>query len=307
MHAPAGRTHLTRRGRRLRTLVVGGLAVLLVVVAGAVSYRALRGPVVVRELCSATAGGTTYTLTPEQAGNAATIAAVAVRRGLPARAATIAIATAVQESKLRNIRYGDRDSVGLFQQRPSQGWGTVEQILDPVYATNAFYDRLVAVHGYETMEITEASHRVQRSAFPRAVADHEPEGRAFAFALTGHSPRGLTCRLHQVRAVAAQPASESGFVPRAAAVRDALRTDFWDVAAAPVAGGTAVRVSTRGDERTAWAVASWAVARARGLDVVSVTTDGVQWRRDEPDAGWADVENDVAPSGVVTIQVASAT
>ncbi|MEK8228378.1 hypothetical protein NKG05_23500 [Oerskovia sp. M15] len=57
---------------------------------------------------------------------------------MPARAATIGLATALQESRLLNIDYGDRDSIGLFQQRPSQGWGTIEQIMDPVFSTTAF-------------------------------------------------------------------------------------------------------------------------------------------------------------------------
>ena len=105
----------------------------------------------------------------EQAENASLIAAIAIERGLPARAVSIALATAFQESKLVNIDYGDRDSLGLFQQRPSQGWGTAEEILDPVYSTNAFYDALVQVDGYEDMEITEAAQQVQRSAFPVGV------------------------------------------------------------------------------------------------------------------------------------------
>ena len=105
-----------------------------------------------------------------------TITALAVSAACRARAATIAIATAIQESKLRNLDYGDRDSLGLFQQRPSQGWGTEEQILDPVYATNRFYDALVKVKGYESMEITKVAQEVQRSAYPEAYADHEPEG-----------------------------------------------------------------------------------------------------------------------------------
>ena len=67
---------------------------------------------------------------------------------MPAHAATIALATALQESKLYNLHGGDRDSLGLFQQRPSQGWGTRGEILDPVHATNAFYDALARVPGY---------------------------------------------------------------------------------------------------------------------------------------------------------------
>ena len=75
----------------------------------------------------------------------------------------------MQESKLRNLDYGDRDSLGLFQQRPSQGWGTAEQILDPVYATNTFYDALVAGRRLPAMAITEAAQAVQRSGLPRGV------------------------------------------------------------------------------------------------------------------------------------------
>lgn len=145
--------------------------------------------------CQATAAGNSVDFDPEQMSNAATITAIALRRGLPARAATIALATAIQESKARNIRYGDRDSVGLFQQRPSQGWGTVEQILDPEYTTNKFYDALVKVKGWETGTITVVAQKVQRSAYPEAYADHEQEGRILASSLAGHSPRGVGCRL----------------------------------------------------------------------------------------------------------------
>ena len=105
---------------------------------------------------------------------------------MPARAASIALATAYQESKLYNIEHGDRDSLGLFQQRPSQGWGTVEQILDPVYATNAFYDALAEIDGYETMpDHRGRPGRCSGRRSPTAYADHEADARALASALTG--------------------------------------------------------------------------------------------------------------------------
>ena len=142
---------------------------------------------------------------------------------MPARAATIALATAYQESKIYNLEHGDRDSLGLFQQRPSQGWGTREQILDPYYATNAFYDALAKVDGYESMRITEAAQEVQRSGFPEAYADHEADARVLASALTGHSPDGRSAacvrhadrttsrtRLDRVRADRAGPTSYAG-------------------------------------------------------------------------------------------------
>ena len=114
-----------------------------------------------------------YSLAPDQADNAALMSAVATRRGLPARAATIALATAFQESKLRNIDYGDRDSLGLFQQRPSQGWGTPAQVTDPVYATTIFIERLLEVPGWDSLPVTVAAQTVQRSAFPDAYAKWE--------------------------------------------------------------------------------------------------------------------------------------
>ena len=171
---------------------VGGalLAVAVLVVVAAVGYGVLRGAdslFPASDECTVEVDGHRVELTVEQAENAALITAISVRRGLPARAASIALATAYQESDLTNLESGDRDSLGLFQQRPSQGWGTPEEILDPVYATNAFYDALAEVDGYESLEITDAAQEVQRSGFPEAYADHEADARALASALTGNS------------------------------------------------------------------------------------------------------------------------
>ena len=133
----------------------------------------------------------------------AVIAAVAQRRGLPPRAVTIALATAIQESKLRNITYGDRDSVGLFQQRPSQGWGNREQILDPAYAANRFYDALVRIEGYEDMRITEIAQRVQRSAEPKASASTTRAPSDRTTAATTRPPARATARMSVCRPRAA--------------------------------------------------------------------------------------------------------
>ncbi|MBB1242919.1 hypothetical protein GL263_04965 [Streptomyces durbertensis] len=134
-----------------------------------------------------------YHLEPQMLRNAATIEAVGSARGLPERAVTIALATAMQESMLRNIDYGDRDSVGLFQQRPSQGWGTVEQIMDPVYSAGKFYERLVEVPDYAGLPLTVAAQRVQLSAFPDEYAKHEPRAGQLAAALTGRRPAAVSC------------------------------------------------------------------------------------------------------------------
>lgn len=138
-------------------------------------------------------GGPVYELSNEQAANAATISAVGTTRGLPERAVTIALATALQESALRNIRHGDRDSLGLFQQRPSKGWGTPEQIMDPVYSAGKFYDGLVEVPGYSRLPLTVAAQKVQRSGFPQAYAKHEPDAALLSAALTGRAGAALRC------------------------------------------------------------------------------------------------------------------
>jgi hypothetical protein len=297
---------LNRGDRRVRTAAIAAVVVVVVAVAGTVAVRLLGDPVVVNEQCSATANGETFELAPDQAGNAALITALAVHRGLPARAATIAIATAIQESKLRNISYGDRDSLGLFQQRPSQGWGTPEQVMDPVYATNAFYDGLVQIDGYETMEITAAAQSVQRSGFPEAYADHEPEGRAFASALTGYSPAALDCRL---RAVDDPPATdEESLLPQAAAVQSALDAQLGGVSWDSSSGARLVGETSDSEDgaRRAWAVAQWAVASAAAYDIVAVEVDGRTWRRDAPDDGWADQPDSPQGAGQVSIEVASA-
>ncbi|MFJ1744396.1 C40 family peptidase [Streptomyces microflavus] len=110
----------------------------------------------------------------EQIPNARTIVATGITMNIPARGQIVALATALQESTLRNIDYGDRDSVGLFQQRPSQGWGTRQQILDPVYASTKFYNALTSLKDWESMPVTIAAQKVQKSAFPDAYAKHEP-------------------------------------------------------------------------------------------------------------------------------------
>ncbi|MDX6364769.1 MAG: hypothetical protein QOC85_3790 [Streptomyces sp.] len=112
-------------------------------------------------------------LSDEQRRNAATIIGVARDLGAPPRAWLVALATAMQESTLRNINYGDRDSLGLFQQRPSQGWGSQAEVTDPVYSTRMFIQRLLAVPGWANLPVTVAAQTVQRSAFPDAYAKWE--------------------------------------------------------------------------------------------------------------------------------------
>ncbi|WP_285244345.1 hypothetical protein [Pseudarthrobacter sp. fls2-241-R2A-127] len=264
------------RRRGLRRLAVLLLALALAVggVYTAV-YFVQRSETLVSERCTASAGNRTGELAPDQAANAALITAVAVRRGLPARAATIAIATAMQESKLRNIGHGDQagpDSRGLFQQRPSQGWGTEAQIMDPYYAVNAFYDALVKIPGYETLDITDAAQQVQRSAHPEAYAQHEDMGRAFASGLTGQTPEGVRCTLRSATAAG-----------DAAAVAGELEQAYGGVDS--TADGATLVVQADGP--MAWSIAQWAVANAKDLSVTRVDVAGRAWQRSGGN-GWQD-------------------
>jgi hypothetical protein len=111
----------------------------------------------------------------EQRRNAAAIMTTGRRLQVPERGLWIALATSMQESGLRDLNYGDRDSPGLFQQRPSQGWGTPTQILKPDYAATQFFTRLVAVPDWATMPLWQAAQSVQRSAFPLAYAKWEQD------------------------------------------------------------------------------------------------------------------------------------
>ncbi len=144
--------------------------------------------------CRVTIDSASYKLDPEQATNATTITAVAKRLGLPDHAVTVGLAAALQESHLHNLDHGDRDSLGLFQQRPSQGWGTEAQVTDPVYAAAAFFTHLSQVEGWETLSVTAAVQAVQRSGAPDAYARWEAEARVLARATTGEVPAAFTCR-----------------------------------------------------------------------------------------------------------------
>lgn len=286
-----------RRARRAGLAVAVAVAVLVAGVVGVVTVLTRLSPSQpVAQQCVAELDGTLWKLSPDQAQNAGLIAATGVQRGLPARAVTIALATALQESKLVNVDYGDRDSLGLFQQRPSQGWGTAEQVQDPVYATGRFYDGLVTIDGYEDLPITEAAQAVQRSGFPDAYAQHETRSRAWASALTGWSPATLTCRLHDADPATASVDAVSARVQR-------------DLGALPVVadatGGLLVDTSAFGgpDDRARldWAVAHWAVSVAEPLAVTSVAVADHTWDRVE--GTWAPSETPV-PAGTVRLTLA---
>lgn len=221
----------------------------------------------------------------DQMENAATIAAIGMQRRLPRRAVTIALATAMQESKLRNLDYGDRDSLGLFQQRPSQGWGTPQQLQDPVYSTNEFYRHLVKVKDYADRPLTQVAQSVQRSGFPEAYAKHEPNAVVLTGAFTGEAPGAVTCRLDppartkSVHDVAADLTEQLGVRPQAADGRI---------------------VAVLSEENLAWTAGAWAVAHAQRTGATSVSVGNQRWvrSREKSAASWSTFDTTAGPTEV---------
>jgi murein DD-endopeptidase MepM/ murein hydrolase activator NlpD len=129
----------------------------------------------------------------EQMRNAAIIIQVGQQMQIPPRGWVIAVATAMQESQLLNLGHlggqNDHDSLGLFQQRPSQGWGTAEQIRDPQYSSRKFFEKLQTIPDWQRLPLTEAAQRVQRSAYPDAYAKHEPTAALAVNVLTNGAAR----------------------------------------------------------------------------------------------------------------------
>jgi LysM repeat protein len=131
----------------------------------------------------------TAALDESMIANARVIIAVGRELGVSEYGIVIALATAAQESTMRNLDWGDRDSVGLFQQRPSTGWGSVEQLTDPAHATRLFFGGpsgpnngtrgLLDIDGWESMPLTVAAQAVQISAYPDEYAKWEPSARAW--------------------------------------------------------------------------------------------------------------------------------
>ncbi|MBG0833457.1 hypothetical protein HS041_37790 [Planomonospora sp. ID67723] len=211
--------------------------------------------------CTVTTPDGTLDLEIEQAQVSAAIAGVAHRRKLPERAVVIAYATGIQESKLYNLPFGDRDSVGVFQQRPSQGWGTPEQLLDPVYAAGKFFSALVKVKDYRKIPLHEAAQEVQRSADGSLYAQHEENAKILAAAFTGRVPHAVHCWFPP-------EGSEETPAPSPApgkAERELART---------LGAGTTLAASSR---RRGWLITTWSLAHAQKYGLRTIRYDGRAW------------------------------
>ncbi|MVA76205.1 hypothetical protein GC722_09235 [Auraticoccus sp. F435] len=271
-----------RRTRLLRSLGCLGLAVVVLLGLAVGGFALLRSrgladPSPFEPRCVAVANDLAVTITPDQAHYTAIITGVSVERGLSPRAASIAMATVYQETGIRNLDGGDRDSVGLFQQRPSQGWGTVEEIMDPYYSTGRFYDALVEVDGWETGDINDVAQEVQRSGYPEAYRDHEADARVLASVFTGHSPAALRCSHGELGRADVDGLTES--------LTDTLG-DLETTEAPAGEDGTPASLSVRAPRETlAWTVAAHAVANAGRHGVQSVEVAGTTWTHDPDGLG----------------------
>ncbi|MBK7821819.1 MAG: hypothetical protein IPJ61_12275 [Tessaracoccus sp.] len=260
-------------------VIVGVLALIAVLGVGGLLANRLIYQRFTPERCTVTVGEQTTTLTREQATNASIIVAASVERGLPEQAAIVAIATAYQESGLRNLDYGDRDSLGLFQQRPSYGWGTEEEIMDPWYSSNRFYEELVKFDDWETTDVNDIAQKVQRSGHPEAYRKHVPDATAVAQSLLG-APESLSCVNFDV----GEPAPEA-----ATDVLDAIGAEY-------TVDDSAISILTPDDEARIWSAANMAIANSYAAGISSAQVIGREWRADRE--GWtaAKTTGDQAPA-----------
>lgn len=261
---PTDAASKARRARRRNMAFVTVVLLVAATILGAYGVEKVFVPKVTPAGCRIEVGSDTVTYAPDQAQHAATIVGIGRRRGLPPRAMTIALATAMQESKLRNLDHGDRDSLGLFQQRPSQGWGTPAQLQDPVYATEKFYDHLVKVDGYLERPLTDVAQDVQRSGYPEAYAKHEARADFLTEAFTGAAPAAVTCRLDDATTASSAPDLVGDLKPQLGVSTRAR-------------GGHVTAVFQQ--EATAWAAAHWAVAHADRAGIVAVSVGDRTWTR----------------------------
>ena len=226
--------------------------------------------------CQAGTGAGAITLDTGQAGIAATIAAVAARHKLPREAVTIALATAMQESDLENLNYGDRDSVGVFQQRPSQGWGTAANLLDPVYATTKFYAALVDIPRYTKLPVDVAAQDVQHSADGTAYSQFDFVASQLSGDLAGQPAHAVTCWY--------SPAANQR--ANAALAAQGLKQTFGNASRSGVAVRVRSKILYRVPDSTGWTAVSWLVTHAAQYGITEVRYAGYAWKAADGSMGW---------------------
>lgn len=241
--------------------------------------------------CQAGSGQTAISLDPEQAGIAATIAGVAHHQAMPRRAVVVAYAAAMQESKLQNLSYGDLDSVGVFQQRPSEGWGPARKLLDPVYASTKFFQALARVPGYQHKPVYRAAQAVQRSADGYAYIQYQQEATLLAADFTGRDAHAVWCW------------PEGADPPRAnlTGAGRALTAAFGPVGARRVATprDAPSLLVPAGQPALGWTVAAWLVTHATTYGIHQVHYAGLRWTAAGGAHGWIRDPHPAAPGTVL--------
>ena len=249
------------------------------------------GPVLIGSGCSAAAPHQSVLLDTQQAGIAATIAGVAHQQSMPRAAVIIAYATAMQESKLHDLTYGDQDSVGVFQQRPSQGWGPARKLENPIYATTKFFRALKAVHGYQTMPVYQAAQAVQRSADGSAYIQYERMAAEMTSAFTGQ-------RSHAVYCWSLGPSPRH---PDVDAITEGLGSTFGPATASLArTGAPHTMLVPIGHTKLGWEVASWMVTHSSRYGIHQVRFDGYQWRTATGTKGWVK-DAGAPPAGTIQL------
>jgi len=218
---------------------------------------------------------------------------------LPTEALTVAYATAYQESKWENLDYGDRDSVGIFQQQWDEGWGTPAQLENPEYASTAFFNALVKVPNYATLPVSEAAQDVQKSADGSAYQQWATQGADLAADYTS-APHAVTCWYNPTTQAQTQGVSPAlnlhgaatqldevfGTPGQASALTDVTRT----------ASGSADEITTTSG--AGWTVADWLVANAVSYGITQVSYDGYQWSANLKETSWQP-DASASASGIV--------
>jgi hypothetical protein len=289
------------RNRPRRAAVIGTVFLLLLAAAGYLIYHSFQSltPAVSAPGCQAGSGGQAIALEPDQAAIAATIAGVAARHKLPRRAVAIAYAAALQESDLHNLDYGDRDSVGVFQQRPSQGWGPARDLKNPIYATTRFFNALVRVHGYTTMPVQAAAQAVQHSADGSAYGQWATVAAQLAGYFTGSSPRGVSCwyvPAQKTDLAGAERGLTQTFGPQG---REAVVVRIGTDRSGHNGDGSVAVVHVQ--RAGAWTVAGWLVAHAQDYGVSEVRYAGYAWQPANGTMGWQRDTSKDTPRGSSTI------
>jgi hypothetical protein len=267
----------------LLVIVLAAIAVYLTIGHGTTSLKPAG--------CQAGSGRSAVALDPEQAAIAATIAGVAHHQAMPRRAVVVAYAAAIQESKLQNLGYGDRDSVGVFQQRPSEGWGPARKLLDPVFASTKFFQALATVPGYQRQPVYRAAQAVQHSADGSAYIQYQQEATLLAADFTGHSAHAVWCW------------PDGADPPRAnlAGARRALTAAFGPVGSRQVTAPRDARYLLVPAARPGlgWAVAAWLVTHAAHFGIHQVSYAGLRWRAAAGGSGWTRDPRPAAPEAVL--------